>query len=86
MEEKKGEIRDISSDVHRYVETPTEQSPSPLLSVFDRPLISRGSSGLRGSLDTIDLKPLRVVAVDGSEWGLENFGAMVEAVETRRGL
>ena len=37
MEE--GEIKDTSADEHRYVEVPTEQSLSPLFSVFGRPLI-----------------------------------------------
>ena len=32
-----------------------------------------------GSLDTIDLEPLRVVTTNGSDLGLENSGAMVEA-------
>ena len=82
MEEKEeGEIRDISTGEHRYVEIPTDQSPSPLFSIFDQPLILGGSSGLGGSLDTINLEPLRVVEADGSEWGLENSRVMVEAVE-----
>ena len=54
MEEQEGEIRDILAGEHRYVEIPTEQSPSPLFSVFGRPLISGGFLGLGGSLDTID--------------------------------
>ena len=80
-EKEEGEIRDISADVHRYVEIPIEQSPLSLFSVFGWPLISGGSSGLGGSLDTIDLEPLRVVEADGSEWGLENSRVMVEVVE-----
>ena len=63
------------------MEIPTVQSPSTLFFVFGRPLIFGGSSGLGGSPDTSDLEPLRVVAADGSEWGLENSGAMVEAEE-----
>ena len=39
VEEKEGEIRDISTDVHKYVEILTEQSPSPLFSIFGHPLI-----------------------------------------------
>ena len=81
MKEKEGKIRDISADVHRYVEILTEQSPSPLFSIFSRPLISGGSSGLGGSLDTTDLEPLRMVVADGNEWGQEISGAMVEAME-----
>ena len=42
-ENEEGEIRDISAGEHKYVEIPTEQSPSPLFSVFSRPLISEGS-------------------------------------------
>ena len=46
VKEKEGEIRDISADVHRYVEILTKQSPSPLFSIFGQPLISRGSWGV----------------------------------------
>ena len=80
-EMEEGVIRNTLVDEHRYMEVPTKQSPSPLFSVFGQPLIFWGSSSQRGSLDTIDLEPLRVVAADGSEWRLENFEALVEAEE-----
>ena len=65
-EREEGENKD-SADAFRYVESPTEQSPPTLFSVFGRPLILGGSSGLGGSLDTSDLEPFRVVADNGSE-------------------
>ena len=68
-EREEGENKD-SADAFRYVESPTEQSPPTLFSVFGRPLILGGFLGLGGSLDTSDLEPLRVLAADGSEWGL----------------
>ena len=49
--------------------------------VFGRPLLSGGSSGLGSSSECEDLEPLRVVATDGSEWGLECSDAMIEARE-----
>ena len=36
-------------DIHRYGDNLYEQSPSHLFSVFGRPLLSGGSSGLGGS-------------------------------------
>ena len=45
---------------------------SPLFSVFGRPLLTGGSSGLGEFLETEilgDMEPLRMVSVDGSEWG-----------------
>ena len=45
----------------------------PLFSVFGRPLLLRGSSSLGGSSEHEDLEPLRVVAINDSEWGLGMF-------------
>ena len=45
---------------------------SPLFSVFGRPLLTGGSSGLGEFLENEilgDMEPLRVMLVDGSEWG-----------------
>ena len=51
----------------------TDCSP-PLFSVFGRPLLTGGSSGLGDYLENEtlgDMEPLRVVSADGSEWGKE---------------
>ena len=56
-------------DMQRYGDNLYEQSLSPLFSVFGRPLLLGGSSGMGGSSEHEDLEPLRVVAADGSEWG-----------------
>ena len=63
-------------DMQRNEDNLYEQSSSPLFSVFGRPLLLGGSSNHE------DLEPLRVVvAADGSEWGLECSGPMIEAGE-----
>ena len=74
----------LVDDDSRYVESNPEDSPSPLISVFGRPLLLGGSSGQVGSLklnEMDDLEPLRMVAVDGREWGLESSGALVAIEE-----
>ena len=48
---------------------------------FGRALLSGGSLGLGGSSKYEDVEPVRVVATDGSEWGLECSVAMIEAGE-----
>ena len=68
-------------DTHRYGDNLYEQSLFPLFSVFDRPLLSGGFSGLGGATENEDLEPLRVVAADGSEWGLERLDVIIEARE-----
>ena len=68
-------------DMQRYGDNLYEQSSSLLFFVFSRPLLLGGFSGLGGSSEHEDLEPLRVVAVDGGEWGLECSGAMIEAWE-----
>ena len=58
------------NDDSRYVESNPEDSPSSLISVFGRPLLLGGSSGWVGPLKpnaVVDLEPLRMVAVDGSD-------------------
>ena len=57
---------------------------SPLFSVFGRPLLSEGSSGLGDFLenDTLgDMEHLRVVSVDGREWGKGIANALMEDVQ-----
>ena len=68
--------------MNRYGENLYEQSPSTLLSVFGRPLLPGGFSGLGGTIGDEDLEPLRLVAADGrGEWGLDCSGAIIEVGE-----
>ena len=56
----------------RLENTPSTASSSSIISVFGRPLLSGGPSDLGDFLvnETVgDLVPLRVVSVDGREWG-----------------
>ena len=64
--------------MNRYGDNLYEQSPSTLLSVFGRPLLPGGFSGLGGTIRDEDLEPLRVVAADGREWGLDCSGVIIE--------
>ena len=61
-------------EADRYDNNPSARSPSPLFRVFDRPLISGGSSSLGGSFGSNvgNMEPLRIVEADGSEWGMES--------------
>ena len=67
--------------MNRYGDNLYEQCPSTLLSVFGRPLLPGGFSGLGGTIGDEDLEPLRVVAADGREWGLDCLGAIIEVGE-----
>ena len=74
----------LVDDDSRYVEFNLEDSPSSLISVFGWPLLLGGSSGQVGSLkpnEVVDLERLRMVVVDGSDWGLESSGALVALEE-----
>ena len=54
---------------------------SPIFSVFGRPLLTGGSSGLGEFLENEtlgDMEPLRVVSVDGREWGIGIDSALIE--------
>ena len=54
---------------------------SPLFSVFGRPLLTGDSSGLGEFPENEilgDMEPLRVVSVDGSEWGTGIDSALIE--------
>ena len=65
----------LENDDSRYVRPNHEDSPSSMISVFGRPLLMGGSSGQDGSLKLKkldDFEPLRMVTVDGREWGLES--------------
>ena len=67
--------------IHKYDDNLYEQSPSSLISVFGRPLLPGGISGLRGINEDEDLEPLRVVAADVTEWGVDFSGALIEEGE-----
>ena len=67
--------------MHRYGDNLYEQSPSSLFSVFGRPLLLGGFSCLGGTIGDEDMEPLRVVAADGREWGLDCLGAIIEVRE-----
>ena len=70
----------LEDDDSSYVGPNHEDSPSSMISVFGRPLLMGGSSGQEGSLklkEIDDLEPLRMVAVDRKEWGLESSDALV---------
>ena len=68
-------------DIHRYDDNLSEESTSALLSVFGRPLLQGEISGLGGINGEENLEPLRVVAADGREWGIEFSGALIEEGE-----
>ena len=69
----------LENDDSRYVRPNHEDFPSSMISVFGRPLLMGGSSGQEGSLKLKkidDLESLRMVTVDGREWGLESSDAL----------
>ena len=56
----------------RFETVPSVDYSSPIFSVFSRPLLYEGSSGLRDfhEYEALgEMEPLRVVSVDGREWG-----------------
>ena len=67
--------------IHKYDDNLYEQSLSSLISVFGRPLLPRGISGLGGINEDEDLEPLRVVAVNSREWGVDFSSAIIEEGE-----
>ena len=88
---EEGKIREVlgqESDcvnIHRYGDNLYEQSPFSIISVFGRPLLSGGFSclggGGGGTIGNEDLKPLRVVATNGREWGVDCSGTIIEERE-----
>ena len=77
-------IPSLENDSPRYVKTTQEDFSSLKISVFGRPLLMGDSSGQGGPLkfkEIDDLEPLRMVAVDGREWGLELSNALEEIEE-----
>ena len=62
----------LENDVSRYVKSTYEDFPSSKISVFGRPLLTGGSLDQEDPLklkEIDDSIPLRMVAVDGREWG-----------------
>ena len=84
---KVGENRVVHSkenecpNIHRYDDNIFEESTSALISVFGRPLLQGEISGLGGINGEEYLEPLRVVAVDGREWGVDFSGVLIEEGE-----
>ena len=73
----------LENDVSRYVKPIYEDYPSSKISVFGRPFLMGGSSKQEDPLklkEIDDLVPLRMVAEDGREWGLESSDAL-EVIE-----
>ena len=66
---------------HRHDDNRYEKSPSSLISVFGRPLLPGDNSGLGGFNGKEDLEPLRVVAADGREWGVNFSGEVIDEGE-----
>ena len=67
----------------RYETVSSSISFSPLCSVFGRPLLSGGPSGLgnyHGHEEMGDLEPLRVVSADGIEWGEKTSEDLTDAI------
>ena len=73
-------LENESLKINRYDDNLYVQSTSAL-SVFGRPLLSGDISGLGGINGEEDLEPLRVVAADGREWGVDISGALIEEGE-----
>ena len=60
-----------SLKINRYDDNLYVQSTSAIISVFGRPLLAGDTSGLGGSNGEDDVEPLRVVAANGREWGVD---------------
>ena len=84
---EEGELRkDLAQEngrvyMNRYGDNLYEQSPPIPFSIFGRPLLPEGFSGLGGTIGDKDMEPLRVVAADGREWGSECSRATIEVRE-----
>ena len=73
----------------RFETESSDDCSPPLFSVFGRPLLSRGSSGLgdfHGHEALGEMEPLRVVSVDGREWGEGTADAVMEVDQATLGL
>ena len=77
-EEEAFEAHQSNANCSRYKNIPSKNSPSPCISVFGRPLLSRGSSGIgvfHGNDASGDMESLRMVSADGRE---VTVGALLE--------
>ena len=77
-------IPSLENDNPRYVKPTQEDFSSLKISVFGRPLLMGDSSGQGGPLklkEIEDLEPLRMVAMDGREWGMESSETLEEIEE-----
>ena len=78
----------LENDDSRYVKPTPEDFSSSKISVFGRPLLMGGSSDQEDPLKIKaieDLEPLRMIVVDGREWGLESSDALEVIEEDLRG-
>ena len=63
----------------RYDIIPLKNYPSPIFFVFDRPLLLGDSLGWGGFYGTqVEVESLRVVSIDGKEWGEVQVDALTE--------
>ena len=72
----------------RFDTLASDDCSSSLLSIFGRPLLSGGSSGLGDLVEQEslgDMEPLRVVSSDGREWGKGIVNALMEDVQEIEG-
>ena len=77
-------IPSIENDNPMYVKTTQEDFSSLKISVFGRPLLMFTLQARGGPLklkEIDDLEPLRMVAVDGREWGMESSDTLEEIEE-----
>ena len=65
----------------RYEDNLNNQSPSSRFSVFGRPLLPGGFSGLGGTSGYEDLELMRMEAYDGRVWGTDAAGVTIVAGE-----
>ena len=73
----------------RFEVAPSDDCSSPIFSVFGRPLLSGGSSGLgdfHGHEALGEMELLKVVSVDGREWGEGTTDALMEVDQATVGL
>ena len=73
----------------RFETVPSVDYSSPIFSVFSRPLLSGGSSGLGDFHEHEalgEMEPLRVLSIDGREWGKGIADALMEGGQASVGL
>ena len=88
-EEDDPEFLQIHAIGSRFETVPSVDYSSPIFSIFGRPLLSGGSSGLRDIYEYEalgEMEPLRVVSADGREWGKGIIDVPMEGGQTAVGL